>query len=306
MAANHFDLLRYFSSLERQIISPWRAKIFFQRDRPFITDRTVKNRLNGLADMGLITPIKRGVKSLWHADTPYINQTNNIYELANEAYPIGSLCYSTALEALKLSDQRFNKIHILLPSETVTNLFNEEDELRNNLMPPDTELEDWQINKAPSNIKIKEVWGNYTLFPHKIKNEWLFGTELREVEGVKVRTSTLERALIDGLKIPKYCGGLNEVFRAWVRALDTIDINQLVGYTQKYDRSILYQRVGFVAETLGLFHKKFDDWKENKSPRGGSRLLNPYKEYKDTFDPEWNISINHSISILRNKDADYS
>lgn len=300
-------LLHHLSNQGRQIVSFWRAKLFFQQDTPFITNGTVKKRLNTLFKEKLILPIKAGKGKLWQANTPYLHQNNNIYELANEAYPIGSLSYSSALEVLKLTDQRFNKIHIYLSRETVTNILEEKKALRNNILPPDTILEHWQINKVPRNTNIEgPIWETYSPDPHNIKPEWLFGTVIQEVQGVKVRITSLERTLIDGLKNPKYCGGLNEVFKAWVRALEYIDINKLIDFTEKYGLSILHQRVGFVCKMLGLHHPHFQEWKENRAPRGGSRLLNPYKEFKSNYDPEWNISINHPISILETKDADYS
>jgi predicted transcriptional regulator of viral defense system len=300
-------LLHSLSDQGRQIVSFWRAKLFFQQDSPFIANETVKKRLDTLFKEKLILPIKGGKGRLWQANTPYLHQSNNIYELANEAYPIGSLSYSSALEIMQLTDQRFKKVHLFIPRESVLNIFERGEDFRNNIMPPDTSLDDWQINEVPRNTTIKKtVWETYSLAPHKIKPEWIFGTEIQEIQGVKVRITSLERTLIDGLKNPKYCGGLNEVFKAWVRALDDINIDKLVDFTEKYDRSILYQRVGFVCKMLGRDHSRFDYWKENKAPRGGSRVLNPYKEFKTNYDPEWNISINHPTSILKNKDADYS
>jgi predicted transcriptional regulator of viral defense system len=291
----------------RQIISSWRAKIFFQdKVDLFIKDSEIQKGLSNLGRQGLAEPIRKGKKSLWEANTPYLNRHQNIYELANEAFPIGTLCYSSAFECLKLSDQRSNKIHLYIPRDTITNIFEEPKEIRENILPPDTILEQWQLTKSPNNINLKTIWDSYTLNPHGIKNEWLFGTEIREVGGVNVRVSTLERTLIDGLKKPEYSGGLNEVFRAWVRAIDDINMNTLVSYIERIDSLILYQRVGFVAEKLGLSHQHFPDWKQNKSPRGGSRLLNPHKDFVNDYDPDWNISINHPISILENKDADYS
>jgi len=300
-------LLHYLADQQRQIISFWRAKLYFQQDSPFITNETVKKRIETLFKEKLILPIKGAKGRLWQANTPYLHENNNIYELSNEAYPIGSLSYSSALEVLQLTDQRFKKIHLNIPRETIINIFDQEENFRDDIIPPNTSLDDWQINEIPRNTQIKDtIWDTYRVSPHKIKTEWIFGTEIREVQDVKVRITSLERTLIDGLKIPKYCGGLSEVFKAWVRALNQIDINKLVDFTEQYDRSILYQRVGFVCKKLGLEHSHFKEWKKNKAIRGGSRVLNPHKEFKKTHDPEWKISVNHPISILENKDADYS
>jgi predicted transcriptional regulator of viral defense system len=115
----------------------------------------------------------------------------------------------------------------------------------------------------------------------------------------------LERTLIDGLRQPKYCGGLNEVFRGWVRA-EGLSADTLVAYAEQFDQKILYQRLGFVMETLDMRHERLAFWKEQKAPRGGSRVLNPEREYSSEYSDEWNISINHPISILTERDASYS
>ena len=144
-------------------------------------------------------------------------------------------------------------------------------------------------------------------YPGSLNQEWLFfGSTIIPIDDVNVKTFSLERVLVDGLRTPKYCGGLNEVFRAWVRAINQINMNKIVDCVERYDITILYQRVGFVAETLGLTHPNFQKWKENKAPRGGSRLLNPDNEYESQFSEEWNISINHPVSILKTKDDTYS
>src|SRR5699024_8244863 len=272
----------------------------------FIKNDTVKKRLYTLSEHGLITPIETGKGSVWKANTPYIKPTNNIYELANEAYPTACLSYSTALEVLNITDQRFHTIHLLEPRDSISNIPQEPAIVRANVVPPDTQLNDWHINDAPARSNVQRAWDQYTISPHKTKNKWIFGTVIQEVQGVKVRTTSLERTLVDGLKIPNYCGGLNEGFKAWVRKLGDINIDRIVEYTERYDSSILYQRVGYVCETLGLDHKRFAHWRANHTPRGGSRLLNPYKEYQKEYDQKWNISINHPVAILENKDADYS
>jgi predicted transcriptional regulator of viral defense system len=145
---------------------------------------------------------------------------------------------------------------------------------------------------------------DFTLKTHQLKDDWVFGHSTPSVHSVPVRCTDVERTLIDGLKQPRYCGGLSEVFRAWVRA--DPDPNRLVDYTERLDRLILYQRVGFVMETLGMQHAHFAQWKAEKSPRGGSRVLNPEKEYASSYSEEWNLSINHPTSILDTRDASYS
>jgi predicted transcriptional regulator of viral defense system len=299
-------LLNKLSELNRQIVSSWRAHLIYQKyEDPFLDIKKINKNLDRLEKSGMIKPIGAKNKALWQVTLPYLNETKNRYEVVGEAYSTGTFCNITAMELLKLTDQRSDTIHITLPQQTVDSLFNVEERLIDELLPADTEVNDWQMRKLPSNIYINKIWGS-SIQVHSIKNDWFFGSTILPIDDVNVKTFSLERVLVDGLRTPKYCGGLNEVFRAWVRAINQINMNKIVDCVERYDITILYQRVGFVAETLGLTHPNFQKWKENKAPRGGSRLLNPDNEYESQFSEEWNISINHPVSILKTKDDTYS
>lgn len=299
-------LLNKLSELNRQIVSSWRAHLIYQKNEdPFLDIKKINKYLTRLENSGMIKPIGSKNKSLWQVTLPYLNESRNRYEVAGEAYSTGTFCYTTAMEILKLTDQRSDTIHIIVPEESVGSLFNVDESLIDELLPADTEVNDWQMRKLPAHIHINTIW-NYTIQVHTIKNDWFSGTERKPIDEVNVKTFSIERVLVDGLKAPKYCGGLNEVFRAWIRAKDQINMNELVNCVEHYGITILHQRVGFVSEMLGLTHPKFKNWKEHKTPRGGSRLLNPDNEYVSHFSEEWNISINHPVSILKNRDDSYS
>lgn len=299
-------LLNKLSELNRQILSAWRAHLIYQKFQdPFLEDKTFRKYLVSLEKSGMIKPLNEKVNTLWQVTLPYLTETRNRYEAVGEAYSTGTFCFATAMELLKLTDQRSDTIHITIPVNSVDSLFNLEEHLIDEFIPADTEINDWHMRKLPGHIHIKKLWG-FTIQVHTIKNDWFFGSKIEPIEEVNVKTFSLERILVDGLKAPKYCGGLNEVFRAWVRAKDKVDMDNLVHCVEQYDIIILYQRVGFVAEMLGLYHTKFENWKKYKTPRGGSRLLNPDNVYKRRFSDVWNISINHPVSILKNKDDAYS
>lgn len=299
-------LLDKLSALNRQVISAWRAHLIYQKhEDPFIDEKKIKKYLSRLEKNGMIKPLGSKKNTLWQVSLPYLNETQNSYEAAGEAYSTGTFCYTTAMEILKLTDQRSDKIHVCLPDMSTDSLFDIEEKLIDELLPADTQVNDWQMRKLPANIHIKKIWDR-TIQVHKVKSDWFFGSKITAINDVNVKTFSLERVLADGLRMPKYCGGLNEVFRAWVRSLEKINLEKLVEYVERYNIAILHQRVGFVAETLGLWHPNFKEWKEHKAPRGGSRVLNPDKEYQSNYDESWNISINHPVSILKSMDDSYS
>jgi len=299
-------LLNKLSELNRQIVSSWRAHLIYQKyEDTFIDEKKVKKHLSRLQKSEMIKPLGEKSSALWQVTLPYLTETKNRYEAAGEAYSTGSFCYATAMELLKLTDQRSDTIHICLPEQSVDSLFNVEEHLIDELLPADTEVNDWQMRKLPSIIHINRIW-DASIQTHTVKNDWFFGSTIKPIEDVNVKTFSLERVLVDGLRMPKYCGGLNEVFRAWVRSIDQIKMDKLVKCVERYDITILHQRVGFVAEMLDLWHPNFMEWKKNRTPRGGSRLLNPENDYESQFSENWNISINHPVSILKTKDDTYS
>ena len=174
------------------------------------------------------------------------------------------------------------------------------------LLPPGTTLDDWRLYPLPTFVRLSEA-GPYEIATHSVKPVWLFGFELREAQGgAPVRVTDLERTLIDGLRHPKLCGGLSEVFRAWVRACDgrmPPSADTLVAHAERFGQSILYQRLGFVMETLGLGHARLRAWKRDEVIRGGSRLLDADRPYAADYDEDWALSLNHPTDVLRDRDA---
>ena len=68
----------------------------------------------------------------------------------------------------------------------------------------------------------------------------------------KVKVSNLERTVIDGLKEPKYCGGLTEVAKGlWMRRHD-IKVYQLIKYAVKVNKGAIIRRLGYLLELYNI------------------------------------------------------
>jgi len=298
-----FLVLSRLAEESRHILSSWRAHVILRRERdPHYPEKDVDRVLSRLRRDELIAPI-RG-QSLFKVTSPYARRSLNIYELASEAYPLDILSHSSALEIHRLTDQRSRVIHLYEGTSSPGTVVKRTSRGASTpTVPVGTTPEEWRTHTLPRRARVKS-YEDFTIKTHQLKDDWAFGHSTPSVQGVPVRCTDVERTLIDGLKQPSYCGGLSEVFRAWVRA--DPDPTRLVDYTERLDQLILYQRVGFVMETLGMQHTHFARWKAEKSPRGGSRVLNPEKEYASSYSEEWNLSINHPTSILDTRDASYS
>lgn len=300
----------------RHVLTRWRAHLILRQEiDPLYKADRARRVVSRLEKEDLIRPIdtERRAARIFEVSAPYAKWELNPLEVFAEAYYGGFYCYGTAFELHQLTDQRARTLHMLLPKQKPASPrgFADREELdqaRHNLsIPVGSRLEDWRAFDLPSFIWI-DTAGDHGIRTHKTKDEWLFGWETIERGGVPLRCANIERTLIDGLRRPKYCGGLNEVFRGWVRAKNREDLPtyELIEQASWFDQSILYQRLGFVMETLGMEHPELERWKAEEAQRGGSRLLDPEGEYSSTYSEEWALSINHPISILETEDTSYS
>lgn len=296
-------VLTKLAEQNRHILSTWRAHLILRQEVESFYDESKAQRVaEKLRRDGLVEVIKG--KTLYKVTSPYARESVNIYELANEAYPFGILSHSSALEIHQLTDQRSKRIHLYEgPSAPGEVLRRTDTENTETLVPPGTNPEDWRMHPLPRSVRVKE-WDGYEVITHGLKEEWFFGHKIVRTQGVEVRCTDVERTLIDGLRHPRRCGGMNEVFRGWVRADPSPD--RLVEYTEQFGQIILFQRVGFVMDTLGIEHPQLERWKEEKTPRGGSRVLNPERDFESEYSEEWNLSINQPTAILVERDASYS
>lgn len=64
-----------------------------------------------------------------------------------------------------------------------------------------------------------------------------------------VYISDLEKTVLDGLKMPEYCGGISEVAKGFWMKRDKIKVSKLIDYAERMDIGAVYRRLGFLLET---------------------------------------------------------
>jgi predicted transcriptional regulator of viral defense system len=82
---------------------------------------------------------------------------------------------------------------------------------------------------------------------------WMWGYEPMWVtKQERVAISDLERTIVDGLRLPAYCGGVSEVAGGlWLRRAD-IDMGRLVDYALHLDVGAVVRRLGLLLELYEL------------------------------------------------------
>lgn len=101
---------------------------------------------------------------------------------------------------------------------------------------------------SPKALRPRTVLGTEFRFV-RCKPEHLFGiTDHWATKTEKVRTSDLERTIIDGLKQPEHCGGFTEVAKGFWMRRETIDAGKLVDYALRLDVGAVIRRLGYLLE----------------------------------------------------------
>lgn len=147
----------------------------------------------------------------------------------------------------------------------------------------------------------------YVTSPFPLKSQRILGMEFRFIRckdsvffGVtewwvdkqnKVWVSDLERTILDGVKAPRYCGGVTEVAKSlWMRR-DSIDYRKLIDGAIRLKVGAVVRRLGFLLESLHLGSPSDID-RLRPTVKKGYVLLDPLFPVGGPFDSRWRIRLN--------------
>jgi predicted transcriptional regulator of viral defense system len=234
---------------------------------------------------GEIKPI-RGLRHLYEVTVPYA-RTGFVEEeeILLEVHPYASLSHLSALVFHGLTDELPQGINAMIPADGT-----------GDLLPLGTDARDWEGLPLVRGRTPERILGRPMAW-HRVKPERFFGWRVYQPRGYPVRVTTPERTLLDGLQAPELSGGIENVLRAWVLARDTLDLETLIHYVDRFDVALLRQRAGFVLEELTLSHPRVDAW-QGMARRGGSSKLAASAPYSPHYSERWNLSINAPIGAL--------
>lgn len=118
-----------------------------------------------------------------------------------------------------------------------------------------------------------------------------FGGGFRIAQDGLLRVSTLGRTYLDMLRRSDLCGGMAHVIEIFEQNAKE-HLSLIIGEVDKHGTQIDHVRAGYILEDrCGLSDRRIDAWVTD-AQRGGSRRLDPEKEYMPTFSERWMISVN--------------
>lgn len=74
----------------------------------------------------------------------------------------------------------------------------------------------------------------------------------------KVNCSDLEKTFLDCLYRPDYAGGVTEITRALYKSREKLQSARFQEYLEKFNIQVVYKRLGFIVNELGLFQELQD------------------------------------------------
>ena len=109
--------------------------------------------------------------------------------------------------------------------------------------------------------------------------------------GSDVHLSTIGQTFLDMLQKPDLCGGMSHVLDAWEEHAETY-LDDIVAAVDTATSGLVKSRAGYILEERqGLHHRGIEHWKAF-GQRGGSRRLDPAKDFAPTFSETWMLSLN--------------
>lgn len=144
---------------------------------------------------------------------------------------------------------------------------------------------------SPRMMRSQTIQGTEFLFVRS-KIEDFFGiTEIWIDKNEKVRVSDLERTLIDGLKLPAYCGGFSEVAKGFSIKHQAIDPQKIIDYAVKLDVGVVIRRLGYLMELYRIGSRIHWEFLQTKLT-STYQLLDPELPAEGRHIARWRLRLN--------------
>lgn len=256
-----------------------RKSIFTTRDASKILGleaKPLQKFLNPLLKKGIINRIIPGLYTI----VPFENGASkeympNPYVVAREIVRMKLkdvqfyIAFGSAMEIHQMVTQPQLAVYVVVPKQ-----------IKQKINVTGTEFK-FVTTKAKSLFGFKKSWVD--------KSEMIF-------------VSDLEKTVIDGLRIPLYCGGILEVAKGlWMKKSD-INPLRLLDYAKKTNSGAVFRRLGFVLELLKINCPEVISILQEELT-GEYQLLDPSLLKEGKYNSRWKLRLNISedelLSALR-------
>lgn len=142
-----------------------------------------------------------------------------------------------------------------------------------------------KVHNGTSGYRVGETVYHFV----QVKPERFFGTKEVWIGEARVTVTDMERTLIDGLLMPRYCGGMAEVVHAIRVAKDRADLKYLMECALRLDAATA-KRLGWVLDRAGTPRKRLTPLQQVEVT--GYNRLDPTGPRQGPYDRDWMIQDN--------------
>lgn len=202
-------------------------------------------------------------------------------EVACIADPFAYVSHLSAMQKYSLTDRSPKALRLTTPRRDLWNaLWN--DRARGDL--PDIEVIEFPSLYRPG---FRDIIRRRPVIVQTSSHPW---TPV-SVRGEETRITSVGQTFADMINEPGLCGGMRHVLDVWEREADQW-VLEIVEAVNQQASKIAKVRAGYIlSDVLGIDHPAISRWEEF-AQRGGSRKLDPEREYLPEFSERWMISLN--------------
>lgn len=201
-----------------------------------------------------------------------------------QADPYCYISHMSAMQRYGLTNRRPEALFITSPPDVVVREWNKrltQDHFAGSDLDEQTYLEPITVTHHPHRVRRRPIEQLKT----KFYGDW------KRVRGKDERISSIGQVFLDMIEGPQRCGGMRHVLETWSEHAPKY-LEQIIETVEAVDRPIWKVRAGYILdEHLGIQDARVAAW-QKYAQRGGSRVLEPGREYAKPFSEKWMISVN--------------
>lgn len=125
-----------------------------------------------------------------------------------------------------------------------------------------------------------------------LKASRFFGHEEHWVGSQKIAVTDKERTIVDCLDQPRYCGEIVEAAKGLWNGREDFDRKRLLEYALRMGNGAIVKRLGFLAETLGVFDERFRKLLKKHVTPAFVALDPGQKKVTGAYNTDWYVRVN--------------
>ncbi|RJF94387.1 hypothetical protein D3874_00600 [Oleomonas cavernae] len=199
--------------------------------------------------------------------------------------PFGYVSHLSAMQRWGLTERRPEALHLTMPTPSAARAYVDARMMADYGQPfpemPAGSAVKLMFIRPPAMVRGRpiDVIGKARL------GRWL------AVRGTHERLATIGQTFFDMLDTPQRCGGMAHVIDIWREHAPTY-LDDIVAAIDESDAAIVKVRAGYLLdEVIGAGDARTDGWLRFAA-RGGSRVLDPAKDFATAHSEKWMLSIN--------------